>query len=97
MHTPGPWTFTSERPAPDARGVVGPTGVDLWGKAFNDVVPPIEVEGAANARLIAAAPELLAALEQLLGTVRDGGDIDTIPQVELDFYRELIAKVKGGA
>lgn len=44
----------------------------------------VEIE--ANARLIASAPELLAALERLVHPMADD---------DLDYAREIIAKAKG--
>lgn len=58
---------------------------------------PPYVETFANARLIAAAPELLDALIQLLGTVLDGGDRETIPAAELHHYQQLTLSVRYGA
>lgn len=54
-------------------------------------------EARANARLIAAAPDLLAALEKLVGDVRDIHDIDTIMYDDVLNARAAIAKAKGGA
>ena len=67
-HTPGPWR-TIESTNTTMRTVVGP---DFPGQGYiadvnlcrtNDAQ---DVDGEANARLIAAAPELLEALKQLL-------------------------------
>ena len=53
-----------------------------WNPAFvaGDILP-------ADARLIAAAPDLLAALERLAHPMADDED--------LDYAREVIAKAKG--
>ena len=55
------------------------------------------LEAEANARLIAAAPELLAMLERLVPAMPDLGDIDLgeDDNALLDEARALIAKVKG--
>lgn len=66
-HTPGPWTIAdgySNSGEADAIGVVSkwPSEwviADVWKDSENLVV-----EAEANARLIAAAPDLLAALEE---------------------------------
>lgn len=65
-HTPGPWHIHPDHPrAVDASG-----GVEICVAQFairqggNDVQMVVEAE--ANARLIAAAPDLLAALENAL-------------------------------
>ncbi len=62
-HTSGPWKivkYTDSRVI-DQRRIVGPNGWivdDVWGSTLD--------ESEANLRLIAAAPELLEALELLL-------------------------------
>ena len=57
-HTPGPWEFTTSGTVQDAKGksIAYAAGRESMSVAY------------ANGRLIAAAPELLEALEQL-GTV----------------------------
>ena len=60
-HTPGPWTTTGPNVRAD-NGALVATAQDHW----NDHKTPQE-EKEANAQLIAAAPELLAALKNLLG------------------------------
>lgn len=78
-HTPGPWHLVSHRPnlvkVETARVVI----CDAFG-GLND-------ETMANARLIASAPDLLAALERLVHPMADDDD--------LDYAREVIAKAKG--
>ena len=91
-HTPGPWKAHFE----EAYFVTGPDlgrvammmnlkgAHGLGGRRSGD-------ESAANCRLIAAAPELLAALEFVVaayGTLESGA---------IDQARAAIAKAKGGA
>lgn len=99
-HTPGPWavepdTGTIWGPAPcaDTRG---------WGFKVADAHLPrsrydkhIATDGArnANARLIAAAPELLTALTGLLANLTEG---DFISETRIDAARAAIAKATGG-
>jgi hypothetical protein len=89
-HTPGPWrieTWTYQ----NAREVITiqtdkdavATVCNLW--RDND---DSTVEGVANARLIAAAPEMLAALESLAHPMASDED--------LQHALAVIAKVKGG-
>ena len=59
-HTPGPWTATSEAIVIASDGYICKVAVHGKGDA----------EGEANVRLIAAAPDLLAALEELLSVAR---------------------------
>lgn len=83
QHTPGPWSV-----AEDARGrhwinaerfcVTGPMGDH-----------PVEK---ANAHLIAAAPEMLEAIEHVLIASEDGGDFEDI---DFEMLRNILAKAKG--
>ena len=68
QHTPGPWVFTPEvnmagmryvRQAPEANGSNEICRVEGWRDGI----------GEANARLIAAAPELLEALQKLVRAI----------------------------
>ena len=59
-HTPGPWNVTKLYVRKQDGGL-GASINDLWQK---QKTPKAEMD--ANARLIAAAPDLLAALEELL-------------------------------
>ncbi len=77
-HTPGPWkiVFASGRypyqiDAPN--GSKGPGGIRFitrWGA----ISMPSSAEGLANARLIAASPDLLEALQGLLKTYLQAAD-----------------------
>lgn len=71
-HTPGPWSFF-EAPC-NTIEVRGPGKIPVvpW-PAFDDSDRPI-AEHVANARLIAAAPELLEALAEVLSTGLNGGN-----------------------
>ena len=76
QHTPGPWTaylYDSEPAsieAADGDGPIALVGTDLYDMEERD----------ANARLMAAAPDLLAACEGLLAIARisaaDGADLN---------------------
>lgn len=91
-HTPGPWAtidgaevYPESGPAAhvELARVVGPwSGSSWYGPA----------EAAANGRLIAAAPELLAALRQCADRL---GEMDCGP--ELEAARAAIAKAEGAA
>ena len=84
-HTPGPWiaipTTAISRNANTVRMDVVTTSGE-WNPAFvaGDILP-------ADARLIASAPDLLAALERLAHPMADDED--------LDYARAIIAKAKG--
>ena len=64
MHTPGPWTFGRAIPADDTVSRIVRAGDD-------HIAVVMDLDGAAqeavdNARLIAAAPDLLAALRSII-------------------------------
>lgn len=103
-HTPGPWKVIrdgndlSVRSA-NSRDTGKITHLDIAenigglrpGPDFTD-----RSEAKANARLIAAAPELLAELE-MLSNIVEGCGMATMPEVEcrLVFARAAITKAKG--
>lgn len=64
MHTPGPWNIHREI------NVIGPDGSSVLGKTSNSD-PTVLDEVKANARLIAAAPELLEACQYVWGLLRE--------------------------
>lgn len=68
-HTPGPWTVEQCEQFPSLAKIVGPQRVELELSAF----ALSEQEEMSNARLIAAAPEMLEALRAVAKTdgVRD--------------------------
>ena len=84
-HTPGPWiaipTTAISRNANTVRMDVVTTSGE-WNPAFvaGDILP-------SDARLIASAPDLLAALERLAHPMADDDD--------LDYARAMIWKAKG--
>lgn len=95
-HTPGPWEVDGE----DILANSGDTTVAMtfW---TNQRCPDDECR--ANARLIAAAPELLAACEELLKLVDDLEGMAAMPLTpectskEVAKAKAAIAKAKGGA
>lgn len=91
-HTPGPWLVANTHDAYAVRGDDGmrpiayiePSEITFAGK---EVTTP---EDKANARLIAAAPELLAALEDLLAPYNMAEEY----QAKIAHARAAIAKAK---
>jgi len=68
-HTPGPWRFNGDEVVQYINGSLGdPTVCSLVGVG-GDSYAEDEDEFMANAHLIAAAPDMLYALEDLLATV----------------------------
>lgn len=108
-HTPGPWRLWL---SPNEPGVFtlhgasrGPQGRDLTIARRNSGTPN-GAEGIANARLLAAAPDLLAGLKVMeetvmrLGLARDQGDDVWAAAVGAQFAalrqaRAAIAKAEG--
>ena len=69
-HTPGPWTAVANRPDEDGGKLDRVRSADGHLVAGIPAYEHDQAEEDANARLIAAAPELLAALEGLLAQYR---------------------------
>lgn len=86
-HTPGPWKVRE-----DYAGAQSVVSADAF---LARVGPPNTEQAEANARLIAAAPELLEALQGLLAAVEQG----TLPGSgkAQDAARAAIAKATGSA
>ena len=84
-HTPGPWFVTTQDDYPTGEVSADPMGVRHIVTTYCD-------DAKANARLIAAAPELLAALGRLLesGDVLDAADAGALKQA-----RAAIARATG--
>lgn len=95
-HTPGPWRIDGLT----KRGVYARiTGGDWYYFAkvvvkFADEPSPV---GAANARLIAAAPDLLEALEKILVSDREGYPNCNLFSDDLARAKAAVAKAKGEA
>jgi len=110
-HTPGPWTIDtisgwtdgSDRDLNGDIWIRGAGDVLPFGKVFTDteereIDPEIIPERIANARLMAAAPELLDALQGLAdcaGLTWLNGYKDEL-DAAMTTAREAIAKSKGG-
>lgn len=87
MHTPGPWK-------------VAAASLDVWedgGYTICEVYPPSanSPEKVANARLIAAAPELLEALEMLMPQYPSRGMCDEYDRAMWENAEAAIAKATG--
>lgn len=88
QHTPGPWKITSEWShvgLGTVTSIKGPDGYDIADMAGQDELAE------ANARLIAAAPEMLAALQWAMPRVDPIGDRATWETV-----KALLAKIEKG-
>ena len=96
-HTPGPWRISGESATTvqaDYRAINSEGGV-LIARALgypNSGYFPSDDEATANARLIAAAPELLESLERCFNIMNNGGTWSIEDQAAA---RAAIAKAKG--
>ena len=89
QHTPGPWVLAADREHFDTLSIVTtPNVVERW--PHRQLL--VQVGGAAgvgeqeaNARLIAAAPAMLAALRAMVGVTINSGQIsdDMAPALEM--------------
>lgn len=92
-HTPGPWKYDFQSVDREWAIVTNPYGL---------IVANVNADSrqTANARLIAAAPDLLEALEQIMPSIEDNDSI-TASQIRhvyadaLNAARAAIAKAKG--
>ena len=84
-HTPGPWHPVTLGASPDHAWAIDS---ELHEVARLPEWPDNQAEAEANARLIAAAPEMLAALQSLAHPMASDEDLQNALAV--------IAKVKGG-
>ena len=91
-HTPGPWHVDSKR------GIAAAPDPHFWLAEVYSGGVGVKVADA-NGRLIAAAPELLAALQDLSDAVATDRAADTIPGLYQYVIkaRAAIAKAKGEA
>lgn len=85
-HTRGPWTAIMSETAngaPDTARIKNADGVG------------VAITNHANAQLIAAAPEMLEALELLLTELDESGSLDCLSDTTRDSVANLIMKARG--
>lgn len=94
-HTPGPWTIAGEE---HANVIYGKDFVvaDVYCHQPDEAGPRTDEEADANARLIAAAPELKDLLFHALHYVETPGDFTESERLELcEDIETLIARAEG--
>jgi hypothetical protein len=92
-HTPGPWTTVGSNDGTCDIGIRAPNVVNVVAECFADMRHAGEfnlAEVAANARLIAAAPDMLAALIDLDARLRECGALHTAEDAYDSFYRGIV-------
>ena len=91
-HTPGPWRFMT-----DSTGEYLAVFANVQGGT--KVICPVKIADEADARLIAAAPDLLAALKEcsfrLATLVAASGDFSDVHAKALDAATAALAKAEG--
>lgn len=87
-HTPGPWHI-GMKPGPMIYGTLGEQVCDMRDEVIDNA------ENVANARLIAAAPALLAMLERATEVMSNAKCIWTRTNPVVTDARALIATIKG--
>lgn len=93
-HTPGPWRFYTE-PQPNGCPIVGNgSGLMLAMLAHSVNYPDQRDEANANARLIAAAPDLLEALQAVVSQL-EGHDLHNGDVFAINNAYAAIAKATG--
>ena len=108
-HTPGPWhAFEQNASNPNSKGLFEIDANHPSGNRQTIAVTPYKGDGTelhANARLIAAAPELLAQCKLFEKVLKAIGDMGYKDEIDLDSHswlmrtmelREVLAKVDGG-
>lgn len=97
-HTPGPWGVEYENRI-EYGPIVAGLGFLIAEVSYDPSETGTPQEWKANARLIAAAPDLLAAVEHLIHyaeKLESAADLGKeTGNITLDKYRELVAKAKG--
>lgn len=90
-HTPGPWAMYGC--PPEIAGPQEPYYFDIYGPNNEIVSGNDGIEGIGNAMLIAAAPDLLHALECIILADDEGADEELFKNIEA--ARATVAKAKG--
>ena len=101
-HTPGPWEVFDDVEGCEFPGIDNAgESIVLCGSIFDDggIRGDTKEERLANARLIAAAPDMLEAIEETLQSVVMNRLHDTIEisRDAIELLRAALAKAKGGA
>jgi hypothetical protein len=84
LHTPGPWAIEKEKT--QGRILIRDNSED---ETFVATIPHHWIKSKANARLIAAAPELLEALKSVVEKLDISGNMSIAAK---EYYGEVIAK-----
>ena len=98
-HTPGPWQMSGVRSRQEIHGhMVGPDSFGVACVAYSDRTTADHLASLADARLIAAAPELLEALREALPEIRRlnaAAGVTVFNPAATSMIRAAIAKAEG--
>jgi hypothetical protein len=94
-HTPGPWSCDGAETETHACRVFGPNGW-LLATTFGEIFNYSNEEAEANARLIAAAPDLLEKSEKLYATLMFKDFLKTHPEINNAMIELNAAIAKAG-
>jgi hypothetical protein len=96
-HTPGPWEWNREETAmQEFRGYSVDYPSDAYGPGTRLVlIPPEVLQNEDDARLVAAAPDLLAALEKVDALTQAPSQVDPLMAEIHAAARAAIAKANG--
>jgi hypothetical protein len=94
-HTPGPWSVTTKLSGSENHRGFKIVSSEIKGWSLAEVIPIDQdgIEGGANARLMAAAPRMLKALQALISADEEQGLDDTL----FDDARAAVAQAVGAA
>lgn len=102
LHTPGPWRLWTSKIEPGVFTIHGDSPHTVEGVSSENMViasrmigTPVGMEGVANAHLIAAAPELLAALKMIVQTHLASCKGEDCHVSGIDLANAAIAKAEG--
>ncbi|QRI86667.1 hypothetical protein JQN61_04535 [Pseudomonas putida] len=91
-HTPGPWSYWSGyNPFDKLEAQVTAEGGDIVIASYNSLIE----QGEANACLMAASPDLLSALEDLLLAYNDPGNTGSTHDDKVAAARAAIDRARG--
>lgn len=94
-HTPGPWRVTEGRRIDSGRGY-STAIADVWAHGEGADDAPSTGEAEANARLLAAAPDLLEACKEAVAVANmSDEDKPTLDDIDWARLRAAIAKAEG--
>jgi hypothetical protein len=92
-HTPGPWNRAMQGDTIEISISATPFGRKVIAEVQTGFDEPFESQQHANARLIAAAPELLHALRKFVEWQDEMKN--AVPRIYIDRAKEAIAKAEG--